>query len=422
VAQRVAVARPRTRDLSAGAPLRETDRAAVARYLASFDWPGRTAEIEENIIRGGLPLWLEILRFVPQAPPGGRLLELGSPPFHITLLLAKLRTYEIVTTAGLLDDRRRRLTMEMTSAASGDRRVFDCACFDLERERFPYPDDSFDVVLFCEVIEHLAENPVFTLSEIHRVLRPGGRVVLSTPNAARSGNVLRIWFGGNVYDQYHLGSPLRGSRHSREYTLRELEALIGGCGFRSDAAVGRNLGQTQYTRRTRPFEPLFRFVTRFAFGNHADYLFVSASKVGRFRWSFPPEVFDQGHLHGYLDVRAADVVFGENDVPHTTGGWGPLRDGARAVPEGGGAVHLVASETSGGCAVDVAPASRGRIAATAFRADAPAALGTAAADVGAGNPSRVVVRFEAPVEPGAGARLELAASGDVLVRRVALVA
>jgi len=48
----------------------------------------------------------------------------------------------------------------------------------------PYPDGGFDVVVLCEVAEHLpTEIPV--VAEIGRVLAPGGHLVLSTPNVAR---------------------------------------------------------------------------------------------------------------------------------------------------------------------------------------------------------------------------------------------
>ena len=48
---------------------------------------------------------------------------------------------------------------------------------------FPYPieDSSFDHVLLQDVIEHVAE-PVRVLEELHRVLRPGGRLKLRTPH------------------------------------------------------------------------------------------------------------------------------------------------------------------------------------------------------------------------------------------------
>lgn len=48
----------------------------------------------------------------------------------------------------------------------------------------PFPDASFDQVLCTEVLEH-AEDPVGLVSEMHRVLRPGGRFIATVPFAAR---------------------------------------------------------------------------------------------------------------------------------------------------------------------------------------------------------------------------------------------
>jgi SAM-dependent methyltransferase len=45
----------------------------------------------------------------------------------------------------------------------------------------PFADNTFDSILFSEVIEHL-NDPDRALREIHRVLRPGGRVVIIFPN------------------------------------------------------------------------------------------------------------------------------------------------------------------------------------------------------------------------------------------------
>ncbi len=45
----------------------------------------------------------------------------------------------------------------------------------------PFPDDCFDVVLSTEVIEHTA-SPLDVLTELHRVIKPGGHLLLSTPN------------------------------------------------------------------------------------------------------------------------------------------------------------------------------------------------------------------------------------------------
>lgn len=46
----------------------------------------------------------------------------------------------------------------------------------------PFADESFDLVWCTEVIEHVLK-PEFTLAEINRVLKPGGKLLLSTPNS-----------------------------------------------------------------------------------------------------------------------------------------------------------------------------------------------------------------------------------------------
>jgi SAM-dependent methyltransferase len=66
---------------------------------------------------------------------------------------------------------------------------------DLNKEGLPYPDDSFDVVTLTEVIEHL-EHDRAVLREIHRVTKPGGLVVVTTPNILNLNSRLRfLWFG-----------------------------------------------------------------------------------------------------------------------------------------------------------------------------------------------------------------------------------
>ncbi|WYX12956.1 methyltransferase domain-containing protein [Achromobacter xylosoxidans] len=48
-------------------------------------------------------------------------------------------------------------------------------------ERLPLPDDSIDIVVCQEGIEHLP-NQLLALQEFHRVLKPGGTLVITTPN------------------------------------------------------------------------------------------------------------------------------------------------------------------------------------------------------------------------------------------------
>jgi SAM-dependent methyltransferase len=326
----------------------EHDGASLERYLGSFRWPGRDEENACALVRGGLPLWRQILRRVPNPPRRGRALELGSPPFHISLLLQRFRNYDL-TLSGATADGRPELTQELTSDAFGERHRFVCRCFDLERDRFPYPDAHFDLVLWCEVIEHLTENPVQALSEIHRVLAPGGMLVISTPNVARADNVLALLRAENVFDPYHLGAPLRGSRHSREYTADDLRDLVGACGFRVDMLDDVDLLPPR-TLASRVMRTATRLLGRARGTRHGAHLFLRATRTATpFRWSFPERLFDGAHLPLHVAARDRRVVMGENDLLHTTFGWTTLERG----PDGRsmrrcrlGDVYLVADEVS----------------------------------------------------------------------------
>lgn len=61
-------------------------------------------------------------------------------------------------------------------------------------DRFPFEADAFDVVVAGELLEHV-RDPVHIVAEARRVLRPGGRLVGSVPNAYRLKNRLRFLAG-----------------------------------------------------------------------------------------------------------------------------------------------------------------------------------------------------------------------------------
>jgi len=65
----------------------------------------------------------------------------------------------------------------------------------LNHEKLPYADATFDVVTATEVIEHL-EDFRQVVREIHRVLKPGGVCILSTPNILNLNSRLRFLFFG----------------------------------------------------------------------------------------------------------------------------------------------------------------------------------------------------------------------------------
>lgn len=64
-------------------------------------------------------------------------------------------------------------------------------------EALPFSDGEFDVVISSETIEHV-ENPRAFLRELVRVMRPGGRMILSTPNVTAVSSRLRFLFAGDI--------------------------------------------------------------------------------------------------------------------------------------------------------------------------------------------------------------------------------
>ena len=84
----------------------------------------------------------------------------------------------------------------------------------------PFADNDFDVVWASEVIEHVGDTARW-LSEVRRVLRPGGRVLVTTPNHSR----LRLLIAGIELYSEPLGD------HLHLYSAVSLRGLLADFGF-----------------------------------------------------------------------------------------------------------------------------------------------------------------------------------------------
>lgn len=80
------------------------------------------------------------------------------------------------------------------------------------------PDASFDVVVAGELLEHL-RDPQALVAEIRRVLRPGGTLVASVPNAYRLKGRLRFLFGR---------SPELDPTHLQMFSAADVRTLLSG--------------------------------------------------------------------------------------------------------------------------------------------------------------------------------------------------
>ena len=104
----------------------------------------------------------------------------------------------------------------------------------------PFADGSFDFVISFQVIEHIRRDVDF-VREVHRVLRPGGQFIVTTPNAPMS--------------------LTRNPWHVREYTADELRDLLA----RSFSAVemlgvaGNDRVMAYYEQNRRSVARITRF-------------------------------------------------------------------------------------------------------------------------------------------------------------------
>lgn len=99
-------------------------------------------------------------------------------------------------------------------------------------ERLPFDDNSFNFIVLAEVIEHL-KNPYDVVKELKRILKPGGKLILSTPNILNLKSRVRFLTEGCW--EYFREVPLEHSQNPKEviwnlhvipWRYHELEYLL----------------------------------------------------------------------------------------------------------------------------------------------------------------------------------------------------
>ena len=102
-------------------------------------------------------------------------------------------------------------------------------CADLNVGTLLYKDGSFDCVTCLEVIEHVID-PLGLLKEAHRVLRPSGRLVITTPNIRYFRCILKLVLDGR-FPHTTTDTFLWGGGHLHYFTRRDLASLLSVAGF-----------------------------------------------------------------------------------------------------------------------------------------------------------------------------------------------
>ncbi len=111
---------------------------------------------------------------------GARILDVGSPK-DLPALLASCRGYEVVATdilPGAIELSNRYARALGVEGVGAGRMISEVQ----DGRKLPYPDASFDAAFAVSVIEHIPDSgDSAAVAELVRVVRPGGRIVITTP-------------------------------------------------------------------------------------------------------------------------------------------------------------------------------------------------------------------------------------------------
>jgi SAM-dependent methyltransferase len=183
---------------------------------------------------GHIPRYLHALRHMPfgkylRAGDYSTALELGTTYIFPQILLDKMGFSRVDVTdfsVGLLGE-----TTIKPLPRDPQQRETTVYNIDLERMPIPCKNDTYDLILCFEVIEHLEVDPMFMISEINRALKTGGLLFISTPNAVSARNVYKILHG--FAPHFFMKYLKNGSyfRHNIEYAPHQLIDTVRSGGF-----------------------------------------------------------------------------------------------------------------------------------------------------------------------------------------------
>jgi 2-polyprenyl-3-methyl-5-hydroxy-6-metoxy-1,4-benzoquinol methylase len=115
------------------------------------------------------------------------------------------------------------------AAADASRRLTEVVVGDVEKVDLPWEEGSFDALIMSEVLEHLVDPPA-TLRRLRPLLKPGGIVMASSPNAAHYEVILMLLRGEWRSED---AGPMDRT-HLRWFTPRSYQRMFESCGFKVD--------------------------------------------------------------------------------------------------------------------------------------------------------------------------------------------
>ncbi|MCK9476393.1 MAG: class I SAM-dependent methyltransferase [Candidatus Muirbacterium halophilum] len=212
----------------------ELDEKEIFNYLKNLDLVANKELY--NYLESDFKRFIYTVNLIPEKVKD--ILEIGSNPYFISVILEKYFDFDIKYTNffGITDNIE--CSQSVKNIDENEKFEFVYKNINIEKDELDYKE-KFDVILFCEVIEHLSNDPYKALINIKKNLRKDGYLILTTPNIARLENIIKIISGSNIYDPYS-GYGAYG-RHNREYSLKEIILFLEVFGFEIDIAFTQDV-------------------------------------------------------------------------------------------------------------------------------------------------------------------------------------
>jgi len=212
------------------------------------------------------------MSLIPQKK-SARVLDVGISPYFLALIIKKIFKYDII---GIQSPREEWPEEKNDKPIKKDEIIKDIPEYycNVEREKFPFGDKIFDIVICTEGIEHLIQDPLFMLKEIRRVMKKGGTMILSTPNAISLYNRIKLLSGHNVFDWYSPYGP--SGRHNRQFTVSELTDLLSKANLVVDTIILANKSTENMRKDYCKYSivnPIYNFITTI-FKNLRENIFI----------------------------------------------------------------------------------------------------------------------------------------------------
>jgi 2-polyprenyl-3-methyl-5-hydroxy-6-metoxy-1,4-benzoquinol methylase len=194
--------------------------------LASF--MGKLIPIEDSYHKTHERRLARTIQVLLDQKPEGKLLEVASGGLVPIVLQELVPNLEVHITE--LDEKKSSVE-DKTIEYGGKTREVKSYKLDLEKHNIKCEAETYDYIICTEVIEHMEIDPMAMLVQLNKVMKSGGTLILTTPNAVSSLSITKMVNGVEPYFYMQYQKSAEYHRHNYEYSIRSLVSVLKSAGF-----------------------------------------------------------------------------------------------------------------------------------------------------------------------------------------------